>query len=231
MRRSSDAGLRGLANGGFPHLGSCACVNGNQPAITRAHINFAVPNGNALIDARGVRAVDSLIELRFGIEFPEQFSGSSIDGINLGQRSAEVDDSVDHDGLGDDTHAAFDVHEPGQTEIASVFIGDLLERTEMFGVKGAAIEQPIVSRNGFGADPRFGDVTGSGGFGGFICRRIARNADCQCKSCRQKSKNSPPMHDEPPSSIHDYFGWTIAGITSRKIPSIIACTNIQQGRL
>ena len=131
-RRSGDSGLRGLANRGFPNFVGGRRVNGNQAAIARADVDFAVPNGHASVRSRRVRAVQSLVQANLRIVFPEEFSGASFDSIDFRKWGTDVNHAVHHDGFGDHAHQPIVIEVPSQTQVRDVRGVDLLEWAEMF---------------------------------------------------------------------------------------------------
>src|SRR5439155_25587786 len=53
MRRAGDAGLRWLADRGFPNFFRGCGVDGYQAAVAGADVHFAGPNGHSAIAPRG----------------------------------------------------------------------------------------------------------------------------------------------------------------------------------
>src|SRR5439155_23571230 len=106
MRRAGDAGLRWLADCGLPHFFRACSIDGYQAAVTGAHVHFAVPNGHAAIDTRGIRTVDGLVQANLRIEFPQQFSRGSLHRIDFRKRRADVNHSIHNDRLRYDAHGA-----------------------------------------------------------------------------------------------------------------------------
>src|SRR5512140_3719467 len=82
-------------------------------------------DGNTAVGARRIRAIDGHVESHFGIELPKHLPRGRIDGINLRQRSADVDDSVDHNRFRHYANRAINIQEPSQTKLIDVLIGDL----------------------------------------------------------------------------------------------------------
>jgi len=50
-----------------------AASNGNQATVSGSDIDFSIPDGHASIGARGIGAVQCLIEPDLGVVFPDDF--------------------------------------------------------------------------------------------------------------------------------------------------------------
>ena len=81
-RRAGDAGLCWFANGGFPNFVGRGGIDGDESAIARADVHFAVPDGHAAVGARGIGPIQRLIEANLRIVLPAEFSRSGVDCIN-----------------------------------------------------------------------------------------------------------------------------------------------------
>src|SRR4029077_12675605 len=85
--RARDAGLQGLADGGFPDFFRGGGINGNQTAVSGANINFSIPYGYASVGARGVRTIQRQVEPDLGIVFPDELPRGGLHRVDLGERS------------------------------------------------------------------------------------------------------------------------------------------------
>ena len=195
MRRAGDAGLRWLADCGLPHFFRGCSIDGYQAAVAGADVHFAVPNGHAAIDARGIGTIDGLVQANLRIEFPQQFSRGSLHRIDFRKRRADINHSIHNDRLRYDAHGAFNVQRPGQTQPSDIFVGDLLQRAEMAGVKSAAVEKPVVPSGGVGHDTRLVHVPGLR----FVVRgRAKRNSHPDRDNDEGQTENAPWIHVKPP---------------------------------
>src|SRR5262249_13024826 len=148
VRSAGDSRLCGIADGGFPDFFSGSSVDCDEAAIASANKDFAVPDGNASVRARRIGTIDGHAKSNARVEFPEEFSGGSIHGIDFGLRRADVGDAIDDDWLGDDAHGAVDIEIPCEAEPGDVLIVYLREGAEMFAVESAAVEEPICAACG-----------------------------------------------------------------------------------
>ena len=192
--RAGDAGLCGLANGGFPDLVRGGGIDGAQAAIAGADVNLSVPDCHAAVGARGIGAVQSLIQPDLGIVFPEQFSRDGVDGINFRKWSADVNDAVDDDWFGNHAHCAVVIEIPSQTQVRDIGSVDLLERAEMFRIVGEAVHQPVDSRGCVGGDPLIIHITGFSREGRGRLREMQRESSSHRENHHRETQNSPCLH-------------------------------------
>ena len=143
MGRVGNAGLRRLANQRLPDLLASGRIDGDQAAVARPDEDFALPHRHARVRARRVRTIERLIQSHLRIKLPNQFPSGCLQGVHLGLRRADVGDTVDDNGLGNDAHAAIDFHVPSEPQSGSVLIRNLLQRAEVMRFEVAPVEEPI----------------------------------------------------------------------------------------
>ena len=139
-----NAGLGWDTDGRLPDLLAGGRIGGDEAAIPGADIHLAIPDGNALVHAGGIGTVKRLVQANVRIKHPEQLAGRGFHCVDLGQRRADIGYAIHDNWLGHEAHVAIYVEIPGEAELVGVLVVDLLERAEVLGVKGAAVEQPVV---------------------------------------------------------------------------------------
>src|SRR5439155_13406995 len=156
---------------------------------------FSVPDSYSSIGAGRIRTIQRQIEPNLRIIFPDEFSGGSFHGVDLRERSADVDHAVHNNRLGYDAHGAVIIQVPGKPQVTDVLIANLLERAEMLRYVGAAVQEPVVAGGGIGQDARLVHVAGLHG-------AVRRRAQCDGNSDRGNDKNhaenAPDIHTRPP---------------------------------
>src|SRR5439155_15808359 len=158
-------------------------------------INFPVPYRHATIGARGIGAVQSLIQTDLRVVLPEEFSRGSFHGIDLRKGRADINDAVDDDGFGDHDHRAVVIEIPSETDIGDVRRINLLERAEMFRIIGSSVHQPVDSRDGISGEALVVHIAGlyrSGSRGRL--REMQGESHSDREKDKTKTQDSPCLH-------------------------------------
>ncbi len=146
---------------GFPHGLARLRADGNQAPIQRAHVDLAIPHGNALVRIAQVAVRD--LHRRVG---PQALAVLRVEGIQVVARGGYVDHAIRIQRRTVLVLVGVVVAIPGQDQLLHIGVVDGGQRAEALLVVAAAVGRPLVRIVGALLQPRLVHSRGAGQLAG-----------------------------------------------------------------